>query len=48
MSDKEGENANNKYILLVEAWIEIHQEDLRANWQLLLEGQQSFRIQPLR
>jgi len=32
---------------LVEAWIEIHQEDLRANWQLLLEGQQSFRIQPL-
>lgn len=32
---------------LVEAWIEIHEEDLKANWQLLLEGQQFFKIPPL-
>ena len=32
---------------LVEAWIEIHKEDLQANWKLLDEGEQSFRIEPL-
>lgn len=32
---------------LVEAWIAIHEEDLKANWQLLLEGQQFFKIPPL-
>lgn len=33
---------------LVDAWIEIHREDLLANWQLLSEGQQFFRIEPLK
>jgi hypothetical protein len=33
---------------LVDAWIEIHQEDLLANWKLLSEGQQFFRIDPLK
>lgn len=32
---------------LVEAWIAIHEDDLTANWQLLLEGQQFFKIPPL-
>lgn len=32
---------------LVEAWMEIHKEDLQANWQLLSEGQKFFKIPPL-
>lgn len=32
---------------MVVAWIAIHEDDLRANWQLLLEGQQFFKIAPL-
>ena len=33
---------------LVLAWIEIHQDDLMADWQLTVGGQQPFRIEPLR
>lgn len=33
---------------LVQAWIEIHQEDLMANWQLAVTGNQVFRIDPLK
>lgn len=32
---------------MVEAWVAIHEDDLKANWQLLLEGQQFFKIPPL-
>lgn len=30
------------------AWILIHQEELNANWQLLLNGEEFFKIEPLR
>jgi hypothetical protein len=33
---------------LVQAWIEIHQDELLAGWQLAVTGQQPFRIEPLR
>lgn len=33
---------------LVEAWIEIHKEDLQANWKLLDEGEPFFKIEPLK
>ena len=33
---------------LVEAWIEIHKEELKANWKLLDEGEQFFKIEPLK
>ncbi len=33
---------------LVSAWIEIHKDDLMADWQLAVSGQQPFRIEPLR
>lgn len=33
---------------LLEAWIEIHFDDLNANWQLLQSGEKTFRISPLR
>jgi hypothetical protein len=42
----EGEipNKQKKYVV---AWIDIHEEDLKANWKLLQEGQGYFKIQPL-
>jgi Domain of unknown function (DUF4160) len=33
---------------MVLAWVEIHREDLMANWELAVSGQQPFRIEPLR
>ena len=33
---------------MVVAWVEIHQEDLMADWELAVSGQQPFRIEPLR
>ena len=33
---------------LVEAWIEIHREELMADWKLLDEGEQAFKIDPLK
>ncbi|MGI9212748.1 MAG: DUF4160 domain-containing protein [Methylococcaceae bacterium] len=35
-------------IRLVQAWIEIHREDLLANWSLAVNGQTPFPIDPLR
>jgi len=33
---------------LVEAWMEIHHDDLEANWKLLSNGEQFFKIEPLK
>jgi len=33
---------------LVLAWLEIHHEELLANWRLAVEGQQVFKIEPLK
>jgi hypothetical protein len=33
---------------LVEAWVEIHQEELMADWELAVDGQQPYKIEPLR
>ena len=35
-------------LILVEAWMEIHREDLEANWKLLSNGEQFFKIEPLK
>jgi hypothetical protein len=43
----EGEIPKSK-MKLVEAWMEIHHDDLEANWKLLSDGQQCFRIDPLK
>ncbi len=37
-----------KKLKLVQAWIEIHQDDLMADWRLAVEGQQLFKIDPLK
>jgi len=33
---------------LVKAWIEIHKEELMANWQLAISGNKVFSIDPLK
>jgi len=33
---------------LVQAWIEIHQAELMADWDLAVNGQPIFKIEPLR
>lgn len=43
----EGELPVNKR-KLVEAWIEIHKEDLLADWSLAIAGQTLFTIEPLK
>jgi len=43
----EGEFKSNK-LKLVQAWIEIHKEDLMADWELAVNGQTPLNIEPLR
>ena len=43
----EGELPRNK-MKLVQAWIEIHQDDLMADWELAVNGQPVYKIDPLR
>jgi hypothetical protein len=43
----EGTLRTNK-LKLVQAWIEIHQEELMRDWHLAVTGQAIFRIEPLR
>ncbi len=38
----------NKQEKLVLAWIEIHKEELEANWKLARDGEQIFKIEPLK
>lgn len=37
----------NKQIKLVKAWIEIHIEEIRANWELAKNSEKLFKIKPL-
>jgi len=37
----------NKQMKLVQAWIEIHSEELKVNWELAVNGVEPFRINPL-
>lgn len=43
----EGSLPKNK-MKLVQAWMEIHKEDLLADWKLAINGEQLFKIDPLR
>ncbi len=43
----EGELNPNK-LKLIGAWIEIHQDELMADWELASQGQQIFKIDPLK
>ena len=43
----EGSIPGNK-LKLVQAWIEIHREELMADWELAVSGQPPYKIEPLR
>ncbi len=43
-----GGNLPKAKMKLVQAWIEIHREDLLANWKLAVAGEPVFRIDPLK
>ena len=32
----------------MQAWIEIHREELLADWQLAVNGEEMFKIEPLK
>lgn len=36
-----------KQTRLVQAWIEIHKDELEANWELAINGEDLFKIAPL-
>jgi hypothetical protein len=36
-----------KQLKLVQAWIEIHREELVVDWELAVNGDEPFRIAPL-
>lgn len=33
---------------LLHAWVELHKDELIANWELAVAGQQPYKIEPLR
>jgi hypothetical protein len=37
----------SKQLKMVQAWIEIHKDELFADWELALAGEQPFKIAPL-
>ena len=43
----EGSIPSNK-MKLVQAWMEIHRDELLADWKLAADGQQIFKIDPLK
>lgn len=36
-----------RQLRLVQAWIEIHRDELYADWELAVAGEEPFRIAPL-
>lgn len=47
ISGREGTIKSNK-LKLIQAWIEIHKEDLMADWEVAVKGELPFPIEPLR
>jgi len=37
-----------RQLRLIQAWIEIHREELMANWELCQNGEKPFQIEPLK
>ena len=38
----------NRKLRLVQAWVELHSEELMANWKLVTSGELPFKVDPLR
>ena len=41
-------NLPPKQMKLVQAWMEIHKDELIADWELAVEGEQPYKIDPLK
>lgn len=41
-------NLPNKQKRLVQAWMEIHKDELVADWELAVAGEQPYKIEPLK
>jgi hypothetical protein len=41
-------NIPKRQIKLIEAWAELHKEELLADWKLSQNGEPPFKIDPLR
>lgn len=41
-------NLPNSQRKLLQAWIEIHKDELRRLWNLFIQGKQGFKIEPLK
>ncbi len=41
-------NLPNKQKRLVQAWMEIHKDELVADWELAIIGEQPYKIEPLK
>ena len=37
-----------KQLRLTQAWAELHQDELRANWQIAMDSELPFKIEPLK
>ena len=37
-----------RQLKMLQAWIEIHKDELNADWELAVSGEEPFRIEPLR
>ncbi len=52
LSIPDGKTLNGKLnpakLKLVQAWIEIHKDELIADWQLAVNGEEVFKIEPLK
>ncbi|MBT3213727.1 MAG: DUF4160 domain-containing protein, partial [Deltaproteobacteria bacterium] len=38
----------NSKMKLLQAWIELHKDELIADWELAVSGQHPYKIEPLR
>ena len=38
----------DKKLKIVQVWIDLHQDELLANWELAVNGEDLFKIEPLR
>lgn len=47
IEDGVGDLPGNK-MKLIQAWVELHKDDLIANWSLAISGEGVFKIDPLR
>lgn len=41
-------NMPNGKVRLIQAWVELHKDELAANWELAIQKEPLYKIEPLR